>query len=118
MERILFADRGKFQWWSFTASHGQLLLRSTKSSDRPTQIDILFKNVSAATLRTVIDDLEVVETDRNAKALVGGQVTPGKVFLVRGRGYEGSVIAGNVTRAEGDHEYYEQSPLLPVPTAP
>lgn len=118
MERILFADRGTFQWWLYTASHGQLLLRSTKSSDRPTQIDVLFKNVSAAHLRAVVDDLEVVETDRDAKALVGDQVTPGKVFLVRGRGYEGSVIAGSVARDEGDHEYHEQSPLMPALTTP
>lgn len=114
MDKILFADRGKFQWWSYTVGHGQLLLRSTKSSDRPTQIDVLFKNVSAVSLRAVIDDLEVVETDRDVEGMIGDESILAKVFLVRSRGYEGLVVAGSVVRDEGDHEYHEQSPLLPT----
>jgi hypothetical protein len=109
VERVLFTDRGTFQWWSYTVSHGQLLLRSPKSADRPTQIDILFKNVSAVELRTVMEGLEVIETDARPKNAAGDD----RVFLVRSRDFAGFVLAGAVTRDEGDHEYYEQSPLLP-----
>lgn len=70
MERVHFAYRGIFRCWSYTARHGQLLLRSTKSAERPTQVDVLFKNVSAVNLRTVMQDLELVETDADPENLV------------------------------------------------
>ena len=113
MEQVLFAYRGIFQWWSYTASHGQLLLRSTKSAERPTQVDVLFKNVSAVNLRTVMQDLELVETDTDPENLVRAE-TPVRFFVVRSRGHQGFIVAGAVVRDEGDHEYYEQSPLLPT----
>ncbi len=113
MERILFTYRGVFQWWSYTASHGQLLLRSTKSADRLTQVDVLFKNVSAVNLRTVMQDLELVETDVDPENLARDEA-PRRFFLIRNRDHEGFVVAGAVARDEGDHEHHEQSPLLPT----
>lgn len=117
MERVHFSYHGTFQWWSYSASHGQLLLRSTKSTKRPTQIDVLFKNVSAVKLRTVMEDLEVLETDADPENLARDERVPVTFFLVRSQGYEGHVVAGAVARDEGDHEYHENSPLLPTFTA-
>jgi hypothetical protein len=45
LTKILDSDR-KFQVWKYTVGHSQLLLRSTKSPDCSTRIDVLFKGVS------------------------------------------------------------------------
>ncbi len=48
IERALvsYPDR-RFQLWAYTVSHGSLLLRSTKTDDEPTRVDVLFRNVKA-----------------------------------------------------------------------
>src|SRR6188474_2320144 len=113
MERVLFRYAGAFQWWSYTVSHGQLLLRSTRSSGRPTQVDVLFKDVVAVQIPTLINDLEVLETDREVIAAAMRVDTHGQsTFIVRGRETDGYVIAGAVFHDEGDHAYYDPSPLL------
>jgi hypothetical protein len=40
-----------FQVWAYTVSHGQLLLRSPSDKEYRTQVDVLFKNVSAMLVR-------------------------------------------------------------------
>ena len=113
MEHRIFSYRGLFQWWSYTVSHGQLLLRSTKSSDRPTQIDILFKNVKWVRLRTLMKDLEVLETSSDPENLVRDAGVSVRFFLIRSLDHEGYVVAGNVVSDESNREYYDDSPLLP-----
>ena len=115
MGKMLFKYAGAFQWWSYTVSHGQLLLRSTRSSGRPTQVDVLFKDVVAVQLPTLIHDLEVLETDREGAAGRMPFDSQGRaIFIVRGRDTEGYVVAGAVFHDEGDHAYYDPSPLLPT----
>jgi hypothetical protein len=104
----LFGYRGRFQWWSYTVSHGQLLLRSTKSSLRPTQVDILFKDVSMVALSTSIEDVEVLEELVEEEQSRENR----KRFLVRGVGVDGYVVAGAVFHAEGDYSHWDSSPLV------
>lgn len=110
MERGLFTYTGKFQWWSYTVSHGQLLLRSPKSAERLTQVDVLFKDVAIVHLPTWIDRLEVLEGDSPQTLDLQGR----KYFVVRGRSSDGYVVAGAVFHDEGDHDYQEPSPLVPA----
>jgi len=88
----LFRYDGLFQWWSYTVSHGQLLLRCPPSPMRRMQVDVLFKNVSSVLLATTLENLEVGEgTGLVVKASVlGGS----KVFVVRANDFEGYVVAG------------------------
>jgi hypothetical protein len=51
------------QVWSYTASHGQLLLRATKDRDNPTRVDVLFKGVGAMQLPSVMQSLTVREAE-------------------------------------------------------
>jgi hypothetical protein len=44
---------GRFQWWAYTVSHGQLLLRRTKEPEHPTRADVLFKDVALRTQRVL-----------------------------------------------------------------
>jgi hypothetical protein len=115
METLLFAYPRLFQWWSYTVSHGQLLLRSTSSVERPTQVDVLFKDVGAVQLPTTIQDLQVLEADpMSAGRSVLGDMRGRRLFVVRGRDTEGCVLAGTVLHDEGHHAYYDPSPLLPT----
>lgn len=112
MEKTLFSDRGLFQWWIGIVSHRHLLLRSIQSSDRPSQIDVLFAHVRVAHLPTSFIDLEVLETDQYPlEGIVTHEMSNAKVFVIRGQNIEGYVIASAVFRDEGDLKYYDRSPL-------
>jgi len=114
MSQANFRYKGRFQWWAYTVSHGQLLLRSTKSPERPTQVDILFKDVGAVCMPTAIVDPQVTEG--------GPQDVPGihqlesegrRIFLIRGSGGQGYIVAGSAFSDEGDHDFHDPSPLFP-----
>ena len=96
---------GPFQLWSYDVSHSYLLLRSTKTDARPTQIDVMFKGVKRIDLPVLIDNLEVRDLDVEADGPHGFQLT--------GSGVEGLVIAWVGAWLENDLEYYDPSPLLP-----
>lgn len=108
---MILSYSGRFQWWSYTASHAQLLLRRTKTPERPTQVDVLFKDVELVNLPTTVDDLEVEEVSQEHDTTPKTRGV--KVFGVRGRGVQGQVIAGAVVHEEADRNYYEDSRLLP-----
>jgi hypothetical protein len=119
MKKELFKYEGRFQLWSYTVSHGQLLLRSTPSAARATQIDVLFKGVSAISLSTNLDGLEVLH-DEGATLPTTAEPQGGtKLFIVRGLEEEGYVVAGAVFHIEGLGSYWDSSPLIPgLPTFP
>ena len=49
----------QFQIWSYKVSHAQLLLRSTKSKNDPTRIDLLFKNVAIINMPTLLNGVRM-----------------------------------------------------------
>jgi hypothetical protein len=110
----LFRYDGRFQWWLYTVSHGQLLLRSTTSSTRDTQVDVLFKDVGLVYLPTSVEDIEVLAGDESD--LPKGMHLPGgrKIFVVRGREFSGVVTAGVVLHFEGRGSHNDPSPLIPT----
>ena len=115
----LLSFKGRFQWWQYTASHGQLLLRRNKSAEYPTRIDVLFKNVAIVQLATIFDDLEVTEAAVDAVPGVRGQLgaldlSERKVYLVHGVNCNGYIVAGSVAWNEDKAEYHEPSKLLLV----
>ena len=57
MSALLVSFVGRFQIWSYAVSHGELLVRSTKSGVRATQVDMLFSNVVHINLPAGFDDL-------------------------------------------------------------
>ena len=111
--------RGRFQWWLYTKSHGQLLLRRNKNAGHPTRVDVLFKNVAMVQLATVFDGLEVTEATVDAIPGLREQLgaldlfTERKVYLVHGVNSNGYIVAGSVTWNEDEGEYHEPSKLLP-----
>lgn len=110
--------KGRFQWWLYTPSHGQFLLRRNKSPEYPTRVEVLFKNVAAVHLATVFDELNVTEAPADAVLNVREQLgalnlSERKIYLIRGVNCSGYVVAGSVTWNEDQGEYYEPSKLLP-----
>ena len=96
----------RFQVWNYTVGHGQLLLRSTKSSEFPTRIDILFKNVTAIHLPTTFDGVTIAEaSDEERNRLKIHKNESEKLFIVRGDAFEGYVIAGTVAHHEDEGEH-------------
>ena len=57
MSEAIVSFPRRFQIWLYSVSHGQLLLRSNRSGEFSTRIDVLFKNVAAIELPTAFDGL-------------------------------------------------------------
>ena len=106
--------KGVFQLWTYSVSHGKLLLRSTRSADRDSQIDVLFVDVIYVSIPTVFNDLKLSWEgggfDENHMVLA--DMDEKKNFKLTGIGCDGFVVAGGVTFCESDNEYYDQSPLI------
>jgi hypothetical protein len=114
-----FSFARMFQVWLYTVSHAQLLLRSTKDGERGTRIDILFKDVQAVQLPTILRGLHMVvmsgqEAVEKSKAMGVELRGNHSVFALRGSNYAGFVIAGGafVHEDEGSHSdpsYFAES---------
>jgi hypothetical protein len=105
----------RFQIWQYTTSHGQLLLRSPKSQDAPSRIDVAFKNVAGISLPTVFDGLEIFKSESDAEmpTILGVlSMQDRSIFRVQGVGFTGYIVAGTILWNEDSGEYYEPSPLL------
>ncbi len=111
-----------FQSWAYSVSHAQLLIRSGRSDDYATRIDILFKAVIAIKLPTVCHGVRVMEAppDEAAKMSAesgarylgsqGAKSPPsGKLFLTSGVGFSGYVIAGVMFWHEDEGHHYDES---------
>lgn len=86
-----------FQVWLYTVSHGQLLLRSVKSADHATRIDLLFKAVEFVEIPTSFDGLQVERVERE--------------YRLSGDGWRGRIVAGSCFAAEDDGDYFDPSPF-------
>ena len=112
--------RRRFQLWSYSVSHRQLLLRSVKTNSIATRVDVLFKNVFSINLPTVIEELRVAEADpHSARAILQSSsheedlpVRDTRVFLLTGNGWNGVIVAGYVGVAEDTGDYDDPSSLV------
>ena len=109
----------RFQLWSYTIGHSQVLLVSTKDRSHATRCEILFKDVARIDLPTLVDDLEIDAVDeREVPASVlqlgADEMWDRTVYRVRGRNCLGYVVAGLVMSAEDEGEYNAPSSLLDV----
>jgi hypothetical protein len=103
-----------FQLWSYTTSHSQLLLRSPKSSEYPTRIDVLFKNVANINLPTLLSGLTVNALSESEAAHLFQQFDAQAIkgmhlFSITDTNLNGHVIAGSIAWHEDNSEYNEAS---------
>jgi hypothetical protein len=107
----------RFQLWSYTVSHHQLLLRSTKSPREETRVDVLFKDVWRLSLPTLLEDVSIAEADDafiHELSRTWIEWVPGRyrVFVVHFRGGEGFIVAGALFHNEDREDYDVPSPLM------
>jgi hypothetical protein len=106
--------------WFYTVGHKTLLLRSPKAPNAPSRIDVLFVNVAAIHLPTILDSLmvsEATETEATDVPVLAHRDLEGrKVFAVRAGEVTGYVVAGAAAWHEDQREYDEPShfPLTPA----
>ena len=112
--RVIDFPERMFQVWGYTVSHRQLLLRSTKSETLSTRVDVLFKNVKAMCLPTLMDGLVIEladgpETERitlETGFVANDETTFFSLATAHGGSY---VVAGAVFADEDSGEYFEPS---------
>lgn len=107
---------GPFAVWCYTIEHGRLLLRRTKSTEHPTRVDILFKDVGWMCMPTTFADVRIREAssgEADSLLSAGSLRTLGRrIYAVFGPNWEGYVLAGVVVWKEDDGEYNDPSLLL------
>lgn len=116
MADAIIDSKRSFQLWGYTVSHRELLLRSTKSADYPTRIDVFFKGVKEFHLPTSfkglsiahasLDELRTLPSHRGGWAESGSDL---KFFKIGGADFVGYVVALVVFCHEDDGEYCEPS---------
>jgi hypothetical protein len=107
-----------FQLWSYTVGMGKLLLRSVKTASFTTRLDVLFQNVQAVKLPTVLHGLTVSTAEANEIAAITGDTgllpdAERSFFLLSGSGYNGYIVAGIMLSCEDSLEYFEPSEIWP-----
>lgn len=113
----IFQSYGPFALWTYTIGHGRLLLRRTKSTDHPSRVDVLFKDVGWICIPTQFEGVRIREAD-SAEAgqlfATAGSVRTAdrKIFVISGSDSKGYVLAGAVTWKEDRGEYDDPSSLL------
>ncbi|HEX8430246.1 MAG TPA: hypothetical protein VF625_03125 [Longimicrobium sp.] len=123
MGELVFASTRRFELWIYHVSHGQLLLRSNRTSEDATRVEILFVNVLSMHLPTLIETLEIEIADAGASAEIlsnmgAWELDTEKVFLVRGRNCRGHVLAGGIFWNEDDVYFPGPSALMELPGTP
>jgi hypothetical protein len=117
----IFESKRSFVIFSYAVSHGLLLLRSRKTKEESTRVDILFQDVRAMELRSWFEGLTIKEVD--AIFLKGIRSNPtemmeqgNKIYSITGREWLGFIVGGIVSVREDDGEFFAPSGLIPEAT--
>lgn len=108
----------RFKMWQYSVSMARLLLRSNKDDGAGSRIDVMFQDVHALKLPTLLDGLVIAEADSEqsgrAARETGVVLDRGTVvYSVRGLAYDGYVVAGVCVHVEDEGEFFEPSQLWP-----
>jgi|ERR1700722_9943333 len=114
MTEIINLQR-RFQIWAYSVGHSLLLLRSNKSSEFSTRVEILFSGVAALKLPTTFEGLSIIEVSGQDETagldleLGYGSLTAKRVFVLRGSNFTGHVVASALFSHEDDKEHFDRS---------
>ena len=64
-QHFRFFSNRIFVLFSFSMSHGLLLLRSSKTDDDPTRLDVLIQDVRAMEVRAWFEGIQIEEVSRD-----------------------------------------------------
>lgn len=116
MADTAFQSPRTFSVFRYEMSHGLLLLRSGKTNDHATRIDLLLQDVRAMELRMWFTSIVIKETDvgylKSFQSNPEEMIEPGnKVYAVQGDGWNGFVVGGSLSVHEDDGEMIGPSAL-------
>jgi hypothetical protein len=114
--RSFNSDR-KFFVFSYGLSHGPLLLRSGKTDQHQTRIEVLIKDVRALEIRSWFEGIEISQVDQNylrdfASNPIEMVEVGLRVYALTGRGWKGFVVGGNLYLGEDDADFMAPSSLM------
>jgi hypothetical protein len=107
----------RYQVWTYSVSHQQLLLRSTPQDADQTQIDILFKGVTASLLRPWYEHLSLrapgpAERARIEAILAESPDEEHRTYVLSELPLSFVVASAPLMWSEGEGNYWDESPLL------
>ena len=109
----MFRSARHFALFSYKGDRGELLLRSRKSIEFPTRLDVLITDVSALEIRRWSDSLTIEET--GIQKLEGKSSRPQdvgegrRVFSVTGDSWSGFILGAAVYTHEDDRHWTDPS---------
>jgi len=107
-----FSNR-TFKLWEYRVSHDQLLLRSPKTEEMPTNIDIAFVGVKYLDLPTQLANLELVATEdadlARAKEALATIERESEVFVIQAATRRHIVVAVAMHTFENSLDIFESS---------
>jgi hypothetical protein len=103
--------------FSYGISHGPLLLRSGKTDEHHTRIDVLILDVRAMEIRSWFEGFEITEVDRdylrNFRSNPIEMMQIGlSVYALSGKGWQGFIVGGNLCVHEDEADFTAPSALL------
>ena len=109
----MFRSARHFTLFSYRGERGELLIRSRKSSEFPTRLDVLITDVSALEIRCWSDGLTIEETDIQnirGKGSRPQEIAEGRrAFSVTGTEWSGFNVGGAVYTHEDDRHWTDPS---------
>lgn len=121
MSETLYSSPRRFALWLYAVGHRTLLLRSVKSAESRTRVDVVFKPVSHLNLPASLDGLVVRMLDDVERGTVAGtarlSLEPSdRIYAVSGQGFEGWVVSETMGWHEDEGEYNDPSDHFSLPT--
>lgn len=119
-----FSSSRRFQCWSYSVSHKRLLLRSHKSAEYPTRIDVMFYFVAAMRIDvSPMIGLGVAERagatdDSWVNAVLARHAARMRAFHITSTNGDGWVVAESASMHEDRGEYWEASAFDHKPHLP
>lgn len=106
-----------FEFWNYTVSHGQLLLRANKTNALPTRVEILFKGVLVMSLTARLRGIaiDVVQDSEVLHSLGSFDIEGRSIYRVTTADFAGYVAAASFFVHEDDLDFDEPSALLRSP---
>lgn len=100
-----------FQTWEFKVSHGQLLIRSPKDANHPTNIDLMFSGVEYMDLPRHLGQLEVQQPDETDVSFIGERLakqgSSDSIFVLTSDNRRYRVVAAALTVSENELDIFE-----------
>jgi hypothetical protein len=109
-----FKSDRKFSVLSYSVSHGPLLLRSGRTDEHHTRIDVLILDVRAMEIRSWFEGFEIALVDqdylRDFRSRPAEMMEPGlNVYAISGKEWQGFIVGGKLFVHEDEADFMAPS---------